>query len=137
MASRNWGDPFRFLDRGMRGLAGRVTFGATSIASQKCLGFTVERADVGTYTVTTDDAFPKTEISAAGVEESPFFGIIPTLIAGAGTDGNLAVTTDYNTATKVMTVKWMVAGSAADPANGAIIALILLFRNTSAPRKGA
>lgn len=135
MASRTWQKPgIQSLDAEVKKLFGRVTFGSSVISSQDCLGFTVARTGTGTYTVTTDDSYPTATGTTAS---SPFFGIDWKLIAATATDGNIMVTSDYSPSTKAMTVKWMVGGSAADPAASAIAMIELTFRNISRPRKGA
>lgn len=136
-ANRTWGKPpIESLDRQVKKLYGRVTFGAASISSQDCLGFTVARTGAGTYTITTDDSFPTSEASASGATSSPFFGLLFTLFAGTATDGNIMVTSDYVPSTKAMTVKWMVGGAATDPAASSVAMVELTFRNTGIPRKG-
>lgn len=136
MASRNFGDPLLSLDRNVRLLFGRVTFGASSIASQDCLGFTVARASAGTYTVTLDDAYPKSEATAAGAQTAPMLAFEGRLIATALQQGQIQCTSDYNPSTKALTIVYEVGGVATDPATGAILTLWFAMRNTGAPRKG-
>lgn len=125
MANRN-GAPTFHLDRSVFTLAGVVTLGTTSIASQDCLGFSVARTGTGAYTITLDDKWPQ------------LLDVNVTKL-GAAADTYVQVLTEAVASTKTITFGHYTGGGtvAADPASGVKFVISISLRNTSQDRKGA
>lgn len=136
MASRSWSQFMNTLDRRVCKLYGRVVFGAASISSQDCLGFTVSRTGVGAYTFTLDDKYPASDATAAGVSTSPLLAVDVRLLAAAASTGTLRIVADNVASAKNFTAVWDVASAAADPAAASQFLIEITLRNTVAPRKG-
>jgi hypothetical protein len=121
----------RSMDRALVELFGVLTFGAASIASQDCLGFSVARTGQGAFTITLEDKF------------TSLFGVDATYLhASTLSGGKLELVAVDLTGAKTITCKWVsddTAGgtfAAEDPASGAKLYLRLTLRDSSVPRKG-
>jgi hypothetical protein len=112
-------------DRGVRILYGRVAFGAASIASQDCLGFSVARDSAGIYTVTLADKYNNLLFADAVFEA-----------ATTGVDAFIHVS-DVALSSRTFKVRYITAAAGgSDPASGSAMMLAIHLRNTSVPRKG-
>jgi hypothetical protein len=136
MASRTFPGTPRTLDRSVIELYGRFTgAGASAITGVDCLGFTIERTNVGLFTITLEDQYPAADDAVA---TKPLLFLGSSIIAASATSGQLEAIVDSSAAAaKTITCRWAVAAAAADVASGAIVMVRIVLRNTSTPRNGA
>lgn len=130
MAARLFNNSAQTLDRGIVSLFGVVTFGAASIASQSCVGFSVARTDVGKYTLTLTDKYntllgmPTQYFSATPNAADP---LLPAILV-----------TETVASTKLITFELWDAESpaATEPAEGDKLFIQIHLRNSATDRTG-
>lgn len=131
MASRLFTpNPFKSLDNDLVVLYSRVTFGATStVSSQDGNGVVVSALGTGTFDVQLG--------SAAAPDKYPaFFGVFFGPLHASATDTGWQVIEQTVSTDGTFSIRNAPGGSAAAPATGSSVYLMIVLRNSGTPRKG-
>jgi hypothetical protein len=118
---------FYSLVKGKVALFGQVAIGATGAPTLSAVNSkgiaSISRTGTGAYTITLQDKY-------VGL-----FGFVPTIIQASGTQtvANVYVVSETVSSTKTINIACLdFAGSAVDPANGAVIKFEVTLSNSTA-----